>query len=317
LGGGNPLLYENLPDVLTLASERSLAVGIVSEGATLSPAVADSIALRSSWVRFSLDGPSPEIHDRIRRAPGLFALAAAAIAELRARRPRLPIGLNCVVQKDNVGHLAEMTAAAERLGADAIFFKLSHGDDPGRRFLLGADEFRQFQEWVGQSAQERHGVTTNLAELSTMLSAAVSPEDAAQGRPIRGYYLRKGIRCFVPMFFLACDSEGNAYPCDYLQGDTRPWEGHHADMRSKFCAGNILAEGDMVLERMADLVRSQVHGLPCGGYDECGCCTRFCQLNTALSWIERNHGAERAIALAVLRDRARKPEPGSAASPFL
>jgi MoaA/NifB/PqqE/SkfB family radical SAM enzyme len=317
LGGGNPLLHPNLSDALASATDRALAVGIISEGAPLNPALVDSIAVHSSWVRLSLDGPTPEIHDHIRRAPGLFALVTEAVSKLRARLRQLSIGLNCVVQKENVHHFPEMITTAERIGADAVFFKLPHGDDPANRFLLTAEEYQQFRQWVSQASQMDHGVKTNLAELDQILEIVVDPDDAVRGRPIRSYYLREGVRCFVPMFFLVCDSEGNAYPCDYLQADTRSWEGRHADMRATFCAGNILADADRVLARMAELVRNRVHGLPCGGYDECGCCTRFFQLNTALNSIEKSHNKGHADALVSLRDPAQQSRPLGDGPPFL
>jgi len=286
LSGGNPLLHPYLSEALAMASERAIAIGIISEGAQISRPLADSIAAHACWVRFSVDGPSSEIHDHIRRAPGLFASVAAAIAELKARNQQLPVELNCVVQRENVQHVPEMIAAAERLGADGVFLKLPHGDDPGRRFLLTLDEFQRFRDWVSAASQRHYNVKTNLSELKDVLEGYVAPEDAVIGRPIRSHYIQNGVRCFVPLFFMICDSEGNAYPCCYLQADNRPWEGVFAEIRSDFCAGNILADGDRVLERMAELLRSRVHGLPCGGYDQCGCCTRYCQLNTALSSID-------------------------------
>lgn len=316
-GGGNPLLHPCFSEALAMASERTIAVGIVSEGAPLSSALADSITAHSSWVRFSLDGPSPEIHDHIRRAPGLFAMVATAISELRARDGKLPVGLNCVVQKENVQHLPEMIATGERIGAHGVFFKLSHGDDPGGRFLLNLAEFQQLREWVGHAAREQHGVRTNLAELDTILETIVTLEGAVHGRPIRDHYLKRDVRCFVPLFFMACDSEANAYPCDYLQADTRPWEGRHSEMRGTFCAGNILTDGNRVLERMAELVRSQVHTLPCGGYDECGCCTRFCQLNTALSWIDKSRSAKNSKALSTLLEKVHPDRPPRLGPQFL
>lgn len=317
LGGGNPLLHPHLSEVLAMASKKEIVIGIVTEGALLSPKQAESIGAGAAWVRFSLDGPSPEIHDRIRRSPGLFAMVATAISQLRTRNSNLPVGLNCVVQKENFRHLPRMLTVAEQLGATGVFFKLAHGDDPSGRFLLDIVEFQHFWEWVSQAAGEHYGVETNLAQLETVLKTIVTADDAVRGRPIRTHYQKQNVRCFVPLFFMACDSEANAYPCDYLQADTRLWEGHYSQMRERFCAGNILENANRVLERMEKLVRSQVHGLPCGGYDECGCCTRFCQLNTGLSWIDESRKAKNSEVLLTSIDTTPRLKPHKAGPQFL
>ncbi len=59
-------------------------------------------------------------------------------------------------------------------------------------------------------------------------------------------------------------------------------------MRNAFCLGNILDDSEQVLDNLAELLRRRVHELPASGYDECGSCTRFCQLNTAMTQLGRH-----------------------------
>ncbi|HEX5731291.1 MAG TPA: radical SAM protein [Blastocatellia bacterium] len=285
-GGGNPLLHDHFIPAIKMACEAKMEVGIISEGMEMSSELASAICKYGRWIRFSLDGPTPEIHDSIRNAPGLFNLVLSCIESLQAVPSPLLIGLNCVVQKKNVSSLAGMTELAERIGVDTLLFKIPHGDDPNSRFLPSINEWRMFVEWIHATADKKSSVRNNLKELSELLAPVFLEEDVVAGRPVREFYKRINARCFAPFFFLVCDSEGNAYPCDYLQADTRQWGGKYVNIRNEFRLGNILEDSQGVIDRLASMMRERVHRLPGCGYDECGCCTRFFQLNAALTSID-------------------------------
>ncbi len=283
LAGGNPLLHKRTIPILEAADQAGISTGIVTEGLFMPEDLVCAIATRAAWIRFSLDGPSPDVHDDIRSAPGLFDTVIGSIRRLRARNRSFRIGLNCVVQRRNFRHLSEMISLARQVGVSTVLFKIAHGDDPTGRFLLTSEEWSQFTDWVRDESNDESSLQTNLYELRELVAAVVTPDDTVRGRPVRTFYTRHAIRCFVPLFFLTCDSEANAYPCDYLQADTRPWAGRYGTMREQFRLGNILQNPEWVLARLADLMKARIHGLPASGYDECGTCTRFCQLNAALT----------------------------------
>jgi hypothetical protein len=131
---------------------------------------------------------------------------------------------------------------------------------------------------------------TNLRAIHSLLTSVFHQKDCIEGRPVRTFYKDRRVHCFAPFFFLTCDCEGNMYPCDYLQADTRLWNGRYERMRNEFCLGNVLDNSDIVLKRLATMMRRRVRELPCNGYDECGCCTRFCQLNASLNDLNNSMG---------------------------
>ncbi len=292
LGGGNPLLHNDIIPALEMLNHAGIKVGIISEGIDLTDDLGEAICRYAQWIRFSLDGPNPEIHDKLRNAPGLFGLVISAIKRLKSRKSSLVIGLNCVVQKGNVNHLAQMVGLARDADVDALLLKLPHGDDPSGRFLLSLEEWETFSKWVQGFAKKDTQVKTNLKELASMIGIVFKGEDIVEGRPVRSFYREGNARCFAPFFFLVCDSEGNMYPCDYLQADTRQWDGQYGNMRKGFCLGNVLEDNEGVLTRLALEMRNRVHGLPGSGFDECGCCTRFCQLNASLTTINNDLSAK-------------------------
>jgi len=239
-------------------------------------------------MRFSLDGPRAEIHDLIRNKPGLFEQVIQDIRILQARRSALRLGLNCVVQKANLRCLSGMIDLGQQLELDAVLFKIPHGDDPAGRYLPFAEEWKVFVEWVHQAANLDTGrLETNLSQLSNLLGTVFRDEDVVEGKPVRSFYKNERVHCFAPLFFLTCNSEGNMYPCDYLQADTRPWRGKYGLMRNEFCLGNVLEDSEKMLKNLDAMLRLRVYQLPASGYVECGCCTRFCQLNASLTHLQQ------------------------------
>ncbi len=290
VGGGNPLLHKHLSHLLRLLHESGISIGMITEGGVvLEPAFITAADDYLRWMRFSIDGATAEVHDRIRGTAGLFDLTTDAIRELCIRKSRMKVAINFVIQRRNLHQLAEMVSLSRDLGVDSLMFKIPHGHDPRGRYVPSADQWLQVLEWARHelAATTSARPSTNLAVISRLLDGVLQLEDLAAGRPVRQYYAARRARCFVPLFFLVIDPEGNVFPCDYLQADTRPDnEGYHA-MRSGFMVGNIFTHGDAVLDRLGTVFRERVCLLPGRGYEECGSCTRFFELNTFLSGLAR------------------------------
>ncbi len=286
VGGGNPLLHAHLNHFLRSLHESNISVGLITEGGvTLDPALINFLNDYLSWIRFSLDGATAEVHDRIRGRNGLFDLTTDAIRELCARKSRLKVAINCVMQRRNLHQLTEMVSLSRALGVDILMFKIPHGHDPRGRYVPNSEQWQQVRQWVRNelTVDQSTKPSTNLATLSRLLNDDLELEDLTAGRPVRQYYTVQSARCFVPLFFLVIDADGNVFPCDYLQADTRPNSKEYHEMRSNFAVGNVFIDGDRLLDRLGAVFREQVHFLPGRGYEECGSCTRFFELNTFLS----------------------------------
>lgn len=224
--------------------------------------------------------------------------------------------MNCVVQKANIHSLPQMIPLAEQAGIDALLFKVPHGDDPTGSFLPSTAQWRGFVEWVRNWAPDRaRRFRTNLEELKRILGPVFREGDVVRGRPVQSFHAEQRVRCFAPFFFLACDSLGNMFPCDYLQADTREWGGRFGRMRQEFCLGNVLGSSHEVLVRLAEMMRGKLHHLPANGHPECGCCTRFCQLNCALSGFKPSGNTSDAKSHP--RPRCIEPQGVNRGSPFL
>ena len=184
-GGGNPLLHEHICTALQIAHERNIKIGIISEGIELSDKLSDSIFQYADWIRFSLDGPTSDIHDIIRNTNGLFDKVIHGIKILKSERSTLRIGINCIVQKANLHCLSGMIDLAQQLDVDAILFKIPHGDDPSGNYLPSAEEWKKFVEWVHQVKILNVGkLETNLPQLSNLLNCVFQDENVLEGKPV-------------------------------------------------------------------------------------------------------------------------------------
>ncbi len=83
VSGGEPTLHPRYIDILRILHESGIAIGTITNGWTMTPELAGSMARYAGAVQVSLDGPSAEVHDRLRGRQGSFERAVRAIRLLR------------------------------------------------------------------------------------------------------------------------------------------------------------------------------------------------------------------------------------------
>lgn len=120
ISGGEPLLHPGIFEILDAAAGEQTSVLLVTNGTLL----AQRLDRRRPEGGFggvhrlfvSLDAPGAELHDRLRGLPGAFDEAMRGLAALGAAGfDRL--GINYLVQPENLGMEAEMLDLALQLGA--------------------------------------------------------------------------------------------------------------------------------------------------------------------------------------------------------
>lgn len=112
--GGEPLLREDLLEVLAYARTRGLKTGIATNGFLLDETAADRIREAGVYsVQISLDGTEPT-HNRIRGNPRSFTKAVRAIEHLLRRRVPV-LSAATTVTPQNLGELDAMRGLLSRL----------------------------------------------------------------------------------------------------------------------------------------------------------------------------------------------------------
>ncbi len=125
---GEPLLRQDLPELVGWAVKRGLDTAIITNGTLLNEALTGALVdagLRTVMV--SLDGPAP-VHDRVRGMKGAFALALQGVRHAVARRRRgapLTVGVNFTLSGLNVGCMASVAEDARDVGVDQLSVRVA------------------------------------------------------------------------------------------------------------------------------------------------------------------------------------------------
>jgi radical SAM protein with 4Fe4S-binding SPASM domain len=156
LTGGDPLEREDLSLVIQEATARAFRVAMAP---SVTPRLEDDVfaewaALGVRAVSLSLDGPTPEIHDRYRGVPGTFAATMAAARSVRAHG--LPLQINSSVARFTVEGLKALGDLVAVMGVSSweVFFVVPTGRARVADTLSAAEQER----WLTWLAEYRKRV---------------------------------------------------------------------------------------------------------------------------------------------------------------
>lgn len=156
LTGGEPLMRDDLFDIIEYAVRQGLRVVVATNGTTITPGIAQRLkGAGVPRISVSLDFPTARAHDEFRGQPGAFD------GTIRGARYALEAGvsfqINTTITRLNVAHLEEMLNLALELGAAAFhpFFLVPTGRGKDLAHLeLSAEEYEQALNWIYDRQKE-------------------------------------------------------------------------------------------------------------------------------------------------------------------
>ena len=122
--GGEPLLREDISDILKACKRFGFVNGLITNGYLL-PQYANQIANTLDFLIVSIDFPSRE-HDRFRGVYGLFDNALKGIRLIKASS-QVKIFLNTVVSRANYRSVSDLVKLAEELNITITFESVETG----------------------------------------------------------------------------------------------------------------------------------------------------------------------------------------------
>ncbi len=114
--GGEPLLSNNIANVVSIFKSKGLVVSIITNGMLLKRSSKGLMASGIDQIIISLDSSHKEVHDKLRNTKGLFKLIVAGITELKKLKPLIQLRINTVVSKYNIEELPQMFMFFNKLG---------------------------------------------------------------------------------------------------------------------------------------------------------------------------------------------------------
>lgn len=120
-GGGEPLLYKPLPEVIDILATGGIRVAALSNGANLKGRMADAFAQHGTWIRISLDAWDDDSYINSRGArPHEFTRLLDNIRAFSDRDTQCVLGVSFIVTHENHQHIAEVCQLLKNCGVNHV-----------------------------------------------------------------------------------------------------------------------------------------------------------------------------------------------------
>ncbi len=257
--GGEPLLRDDLFELIEYAKSLGLTVFIATNGTLITDEVAKLLRQFDVGVVIGLDAMDPAIHDSIRGVEGAFDAVISGIEHCVAAN--LYLHLNIVASVPNFAELARIIEYGDKIGVYSYFIyrfvPFGRGAE-WRDSELGKEDFGTLLDLILKKQREVHAILIPVA----------APEYWAYVLQSRGIQNRRLIR-FLGRFFGGClagqgmlyvKPNGDVWACPFL---SQP-------------AGNVRTERlDKIRANLGALSEMTKSGSDCNGCDYepvCGGC---------------------------------------------
>ncbi len=206
LSGGEPLLREDIFEIIRYGADRGLKMGMGSNGMLIDDDVAKRLKdAGMSTVAISLDSSIPERHDEFRGVKGCWEHAVNAIGALK--KSGIQVQVNATVTKQNYNEVDDIMSLAENLGVENfhLFFLVPTGRGTNIEDITP----RMYEEMI-----------TNTLAQTTNHKMNVKPSCAPQFMRVakeQGVDMSRWVRgCMAGLYYCRIYPSGEVTPCPYL-----------------------------------------------------------------------------------------------------
>lgn len=120
-GGGEPLIYKPLPEVIARLAAGGIRVAALTNGSNLQGRMADAFAKHGTWVRVSIDAWDGPSYARIRRIKETeFGRVLDNMRAFAARGSSCVLGVSFIVGQDNHAHVLDMCRRFKDIGVNHV-----------------------------------------------------------------------------------------------------------------------------------------------------------------------------------------------------
>lgn len=154
--GGEPLVYENLEELINYVDKRKAIAGMFTSGVGLTYEKANSLKEAGLYsITFSFDSAFEENHDKMRGRKGTYRNAVEGVGY--AKNAGLLVNMYNVLGPHNIGEIYDLYSLAKELGADELSF---YEIVPTGRwfektdFILSKEDHKKFKEFLREKEYE-------------------------------------------------------------------------------------------------------------------------------------------------------------------
>ena len=213
--GGEPLLREDLFDLIAYAKSIGFTVFIATNGTLITKEVAKLLREFDVGVVIGVDAMNPEIHDCIRGVEGAYDAVMQGIENCIAEN--LYLHLNIVASRPNFDEVEKIIDYGDKIGVYSYFIyrfvPFGRGEEI-RDYELGEEDFKALLDLILEKQREVRAIIIPVA----------SPEYWAYVLQRRGIHNRRIIN-FLGHFFGGClagkgmmyiKPNGDVWACPFL-----------------------------------------------------------------------------------------------------
>jgi MoaA/NifB/PqqE/SkfB family radical SAM enzyme len=215
LSGGEPLLREDLFELIEYMVTKGMRVNLTTNGTLLTREKAQRLAASGAKsISVSIDSPEAKIHDRI-RAKGAWKRA------IRKAKAKTKIRLNTVISRTNYESLIDLPDLAHEAGANAL--TLIPVDDPEGRLLLNKRRIRDYNEHIAPilaSQGLEYGLLDSEREAYPFGTEKAEIEQSKKGWYALGLYDEQP--CYAPWTHALITPSARIYACCMTRGMPKP-----------------------------------------------------------------------------------------------
>lgn len=246
LYGGEPLLRADLFEIVAVARDLGMRVGITTSGIASKSAVRKLSTAGFSRVTIDLHAVDPEVHDWIRARAGHHEQSLALIRWLHAEG--VPVGINCALNRHSVRDLVPLLDLCAKLGVMSLSLYLLN---PIGRGVSLANDVLDGKSWLEARATAQRWLAASPAALAVVWERSyVTTTERDDLEPSLCRRERADS--------ISVRSDGNVYFCCLLSSSASPMIDAEAP-----ALGNVRREPlDTILARRRQRLFTDVIGCP-------------------------------------------------------
>ncbi len=234
ISGGEPTLYKELPLLISKAVSLGWKVNLNTNGSLINEALAESLIKAGlDSVCISIYSAVPEIHDTMRRLPGLFKKACSSVQIMyetgKRLKPSFIAGTQMLISKQNYMSFAETIKLHKDLGSQNIALAYLEGDFKHLHQMEEKDIRKFRDELVPKALKLDLGMDENLRnKYEKTLKNLFSPEMLSFKQWSEGEYNPKFAekRCCRPDHFAIILGNGDIHACNMIEYVHEPIAGN-------------------------------------------------------------------------------------------
>jgi radical SAM protein with 4Fe4S-binding SPASM domain len=206
LSGGEPLLREDIYEIIRYGADRGLRMGMGSNGMLIDDETTRKLEdAGMGTVAISLDSSIPERHDEFRGVKGCWQSAVDAIKALK--KSKIEVQVNSTVTLQNYDEVEDIMALAEELGVDNfhLFFLVP----TGRGTDIEDISPQMYEDMISSTLGKIPNYKLNVKPSCAPQFMRVSKDQGVDmSRWVRG--------CMAGLYYCRIYPSGEVTPCPYL-----------------------------------------------------------------------------------------------------